>query len=56
MRDVFSTLAWSVLAAGIVYIVMLSPARREKVVNAACEMLDQLRLLALDIQGYEPEM
>ncbi len=56
MKDVFSTLTWSVVAAGIIYIVMISPARREKVINAACGVLDQLRLLALDIQGYEPEM
>lgn len=55
-KDTAATLVWLSIASAIVYFAMLSPERREKVKSALCGGLEQVRLLALDFKGYEPEM
>lgn len=55
-KDTAATLVWLSIASAVVYFAMLSPERREKVKSALCGGLEQVRLLALDFKGYEPEM
>jgi hypothetical protein len=48
--------AWLAGAAALVYFGLLSTERREQVKSALCGAVEQVRLLALDLQGYESEM
>lgn len=54
-KETAATVAWLSLGSAIVYLTMLSPERREQVKSAVCSGFEQVRLLALDLRGYEPE-
>jgi hypothetical protein len=56
MKESIAALAWLSAGAAIVYFGMLSDERREQVKDALCGAMEQVRLLALDLQGYEPEL
>lgn len=53
--DSLSTLMWLLVSSAIIYLVMLSPERREKVKSAAYNAIDQIKLLIGDFKGYETE-
>ena len=55
-QDSLAALAWLSIGAAVVYFGLLSDERREQVKSALCAAVEQARLLALDLQGYEPEM
>ena len=55
-QEALAALAWLSIGAAIVYFGLLSDQRREQVKSALCAAVEQARLLALDLQGYEPEM
>lgn len=54
-KDTLSAMIWLTIASGLVYLVLLSPERREKVKSAAFAAIEQVRLLIGDFQGYETE-
>lgn len=55
-KETAATVAWLGIASALVYVVLLSPERREQVKSILCGAYEQARLLALDFRGYEPEM
>jgi hypothetical protein len=55
-KESLAALAWLGLGASIVYFGMLSDDRREQVKASLCGVVEQARLLMLDLQGYDPEM
>lgn len=54
-KDTLSAMIWLSIASALVYLVLLSPERREKVKSAAFSTIEQIRLLIGDFQGYETE-
>lgn len=54
-KDTLSAMIWLTIASALVYLVLLSPERREKVKSAAFSAIEQARLLVGDFQGYETE-
>lgn len=54
-KDSLSALFWLSIASALVYLVLLSPERRDKIKGAAFEAIEQIRLLIGDFQGYETE-
>jgi hypothetical protein len=54
--EAFAAAAWLTAASAVVYFGLLSDERREQFKSALCGAIEQARLLALDFQGYEPEM
>jgi len=53
--DTLSALMWLALSSAIVYLVLLSPERRERVKSATFDVIEQVRLLVGDFKGYETE-
>lgn len=54
-KDTMSSLLWLTIASALVYLVLLSPERREQVKTAAFDAVEQIRLLIGDFKGYETE-
>lgn len=54
-KDTVSSLLWLTIASAVVYLVLLSPERREQVKAAAFDAIEQIRLLIGDFKGYETE-
>lgn len=54
-KDTVSSLLWLTVASALVYLVLLSPERREQVKSAAFDAIEQIRLLIGDFKGYETE-
>lgn len=54
-KDTLSSLIWLTIASALVYLVLLSPERREQVKSAAFDAIEQVRLLVGDFKGYETE-
>ena len=54
-KDTLSSLLWLTIASALVYLVLLSPERREQVKTAAFDAIEQIRLLIGDFKGYETE-
>lgn len=54
-KDTLSAMIWLSIASALVYLVLLSPERREKVKSLAFNGIEQIRLLVGDFQGYETE-
>ncbi len=55
-KESMAALAWLGLGTAVVYFGLLSADRRENVKAALCGVVEQARLLMLDLEGYEPEM
>lgn len=55
-KETGATVIWLGIASALVYLILLSPERREQVKSFLCSAYEQARLLALDFRGYEPEM
>ena len=53
--DTLSALVWLVISSALVYLVLLSPERRERVKSAMFDVIEQVRLLIGDFKGYETE-
>ncbi len=54
-KDTLATLAWTSLALTLIYMVLLSPERREQIKTFLWGAVDQSLALVRDIQGYEEE-
>lgn len=54
-KDTLSSLLWLTIASALVYLVLLSPERREQVKTAVFDAIEQIRLLIGDFKGYETE-
>lgn len=54
-KDTVSSLVWLSIASTLIYLVLLSPERREQVKTAAFDAIEQVRLLIGDFKGYETE-
>lgn len=53
--DSLAALMWIALSSALIYLVLLSPERRERVKSAAFDAVEQIRLLIGDFKGYETE-
>lgn len=53
--DSLAALLWLALSSALIYLVLLSPERRERVKSAAFDAIEQVRLLIGDFKGYETE-
>jgi hypothetical protein len=53
--DTLAALMWLALSSALVYLVLLSPERRERVKSATFDVIEQVRLLIGDFKGYETE-
>lgn len=53
--DSIAALMWLAISSALIYMVMLSPERRERVKSAAFDAIEQVRLLIGDFKGYETE-
>jgi hypothetical protein len=53
--DTLATLVWLTISSALIYLVLLSPERRERVKSAAFDAIEQIRLLIGDFKGYETE-
>jgi hypothetical protein len=53
--DTLAALMWLLLSSVVVYLVLLSPERRERVKSATFDVIEQVRLLIGDFKGYETE-
>lgn len=53
--DSLAALMWIVVSSALIYLVLLSPERRERVKSAAFDAIEQVRLLIGDFKGYETE-
>ncbi len=54
-KDTVSSLLWLSIASALIYLVLLSPERREQVKSAVFDAIEQIRLLIGDFKGYETE-
>jgi hypothetical protein len=54
-KDTLATLAWAATALTLVYLVLLSPERREQLKTFLWGAVDQGLVLVRDFQGYEDE-
>lgn len=54
-KETTMTVIWLSAASALIYFILMSPERREQVKGFLCGGLEQARLLALDLRGYEPE-
>ena len=54
--EAIAATGWLAAGAAVVYFGLLSADRREQVKTVICGGVEQVRLLFLDLQGYEPEM
>ncbi|CAN5182042.1 hypothetical protein BH23CHL1_BH23CHL1_09200 [soil metagenome] len=54
-KDTLSSVLWLTIASALVYLVLLSPERREQVKTAAFDAIEEIRLLIGDFKGYETE-
>lgn len=53
--DSIAALMWLAISSALIYLVLLSPERRERVKSAAFDAVEQVRLLIGDFKGYETE-
>ena len=54
-KETVATLAWTATALTLVYLVLLSPERREQLRAFLWGAFDQVQVLVRDFQGYEDE-
>lgn len=54
-KDTLATVAWAAAALSIVYLVLLSPERRDQLKTFLWGAVDQTLVLVRDFQGYEDE-
>lgn len=54
-KDTLATVAWTATALTLVYLVLLSPERREQLKSFMWGTVDQVLVLVRDFQGYEEE-
>lgn len=56
VREALATLFWLVAASGLVYMVLLSPERRERLKRFVFGAIEETRLLIKDFRGYEEDI
>jgi len=54
-KDTLATVAWTATALTLIYLVLLSPERREQLKTFLWGAVDQTLVLVRDFQGYEDE-
>ncbi len=54
-KDTLATAAWTTTALALIYLVLLSPERREQLKSFVWGAVDQTLVLVRDFQGYEDE-
>ena len=54
-KDTLATLGWTAAALTLIYLVLLSPERREQLKSFLWGAVDQTLVLVRDFQGYEDE-